>query len=42
MKMMLGNPCGIEAGAFRVPDLLRGKPISVRRGSGIQKPREEA
>src|SRR3984893_13308978 len=42
VKMMLSNPCGIKACAFRVPDLRCGQAISVRWSGIIKKPREEA
>jgi hypothetical protein len=42
VKMMLSNPCGIKACAFRVPDLLCSQAISVCWSGIIKKPREKA
>jgi len=40
--MVLGNPCGIKACAFRVPDLRSSQAISVRWSGIVEKPGEEA
>jgi len=42
VKMVLGNPCGIKACAFRVPDLRSSQAISVRWSGIVEKPGEEA
>jgi hypothetical protein len=39
--MVLGDPRGIEAAFFSVPDLLRRQAIAFGRRSGVEKPREE-
>jgi len=39
--MVLSNPCGIKACAFRVPDLLCSQAISVCWSGIIEKPREK-
>jgi hypothetical protein len=41
MKMVLRDPCGIEAGLLRMHDLLGRQAISFRRRRLIEKPRKK-
>jgi len=41
VKMVLGDPRGIEPAFLSVPDLLRREAIAFSRRSGVEKPREE-